>query len=224
MAKEKPYLIIKGTKDGLIFKMDDSCTYEDLLVELKEKLSSSYDRFLHSSTINRVTVEVGYRYLTPAQEQEIKDIIRTSKGNLVVDRINSEVVTKKELEQAKQSSSMQLIYKTIRSGQVVQSEGHLLIVGDVNPGSFVQAVGNIYVMGALRGMVHAGCKGDELAIVAANSLQPTQIRIANIVSRSPDDWENEAYEMEFAYIQKGQMMVEKWTQLHEIRPQLPNIV
>lgn len=224
MSMEKTYITIKGTKDGLIFNMDDTCSYQDLILELKGKLNHSHQRFLQSSTINRVTVKLGYRYLSQEQEREVKDLIRTSKGNLVVDKLVSEVVTKEDLEVAKQQASMQVIYKTIRSGQVIQCVGNILVVGDVNPGSYVQATGNIYVMGALRGMVHAGCDGDEEAIIAATSLKPTQIRIANVVSRPPDEWENEEYEMEFAFIHEGQIMVDKLNQLIEIRPMLLKIV
>lgn len=224
VAREKPYVLIKGTRDGLVFKMDDTCSFEELIVELKDKLNVSLDRFLQSSTINRVTIQLGYRYLKPEQEQELKDLIRLSPGNLVVDKLESELVPKAELELAKQQSAVKVIYKTIRSGQVVECMGHLLIVGDVNPGSMVQATGNIYVMGALRGMAHAGCAGDEQAIIAANCLQPTQLRIAGLVSRSPDKWENDTAVREFAYIDQGQIIVEKLNQLDTIRPQLTNIV
>lgn len=216
--------MIKGTRDGLIFMLDDSCSYKELMKELKDKLNVSLDRFLQSTTINRVTVQLGYRYLRPEQEQELKDIIRSSPGNLVVDKLESELVTKADLEMAKQQSSVKVIYKTIRSGQVVECTGHLLIVGDVNPGSMVRATGNIYVMGALRGMAHAGCAGDEQAIIAANCLKPTQLRIAGLISRSPDRWEEDSAAREFAYIDQGQIVVEKLNQLDTIRPQLVSMV
>ena len=42
-------------------------------------------------------------------------------------------------------------------------------------------------MGVLRGDVHAGSDGNKDAIIAAFSLQPKIIQIANMITRSPDD-------------------------------------
>ena len=75
---------------------------------------------------------------------------------------------------------------TVRSGQLVSFEGNLVVIGDVNPGAEVIATGNVVVMGSLRGMVHAGADGNKEAIVAALSLQPTQLRIADVITRPPD--------------------------------------
>lgn len=79
-----------------------------------------------------------------------------------------------------------LIQRTIRSGQSVKFDGNVVVMGDVNPGGEIIAGGNIIVMGHLRGVVHAGAFGCESAIVAAFRLQPTQLRIANHITRAPD--------------------------------------
>ena len=75
---------------------------------------------------------------------------------------------------------------TVRSGTLVSYEGNVVVLGDVNPGGEVVAAGNVVVMGSLRGMVHAGADGNKEAIVAALSLQPTQLRIADVITRPPD--------------------------------------
>ena len=45
---------------------------------------------------------------------------------------------------------------TLRSGDHIETQGHLLIVGDVNPGGSASAEGDVYVWGRLRGRAHAG--------------------------------------------------------------------
>lgn len=80
-----------------------------------------------------------------------------------------------------------LIQRTLRSGQSIRYNGNVVILGDVNPGAEVTAAGNVIVMGVLRGVVHAGAGGDENAVVMAFKLQPTQLRIANHITRPPDD-------------------------------------
>ena len=44
------------------------------------------------------------------------------------------------------------------------------------------AEGNVLVWGRVRGMVHAGAKGDTSAYICALDLSPTQLRIADEVS------------------------------------------
>ena len=78
------------------------------------------------------------------------------------------------------------VSNTIRSGQCIEFSGNIVVIGDVNAGGQVNGGGNIIVLGALRGGVHAGASGNEKALIAAFLLQPTQIRIANIISRPPD--------------------------------------
>jgi septum site-determining protein MinC len=76
------------------------------------------------------------------------------------------------------SNRTQTLHKTLRSGSVVKFDGDVVVFGDVNPGAQIVASGNIAVLGALKGMAHAGCDGDESAFVLAFDLRATQIRIA----------------------------------------------
>lgn len=76
---------------------------------------------------------------------------------------------------------------TVRSGQLINFDGNLVIIGDVNPGGEVVATGNVIVMGNLRGIVHAGADGNKDAIVVSFSLHPMQLRIADVITRSPDE-------------------------------------
>ncbi|NJO83480.1 MAG: septum site-determining protein MinC, partial [Blastochloris sp.] len=49
------------------------------------------------------------------------------------------------------------------------------------------AGGNVIVWGRLRGTVHAGALGDRNAVICALELAPTQLRIADLIARSPAD-------------------------------------
>ena len=77
----------------------------------------------------------------------------------------------------------------MRSGQKLESEGSLVILGDVNSGAEVMASDNIVVLGALRGLAHAGAKGNKQAIIAAGLIDTVQIRIANVVKEIDRDEE-----------------------------------
>ena len=64
-----------------------------------------------------------------------------------------------------------------------------MILGDVNSGAEIMASENIVVLGALRGLAHAGAKGNKQAIISAGLLDTVQIRIANIVKEIDRDEE-----------------------------------
>jgi len=76
---------------------------------------------------------------------------------------------------------------TLRSGDHLQSDGSVLLLGDVNPGARISADGHVLVWGRLRGVAHAGRRGDGAARIVALQLQPLQLRIAGAVARGPEE-------------------------------------
>ena len=69
--------------------------------------------------------------------------------------------------------------RTLRSGTRIEFSGHVVVLGDVNPGAEIVAEGNVIIWGRLRGMVHAGAKGDQEAVICALDFSPMQLRIAD---------------------------------------------
>lgn len=88
---------------------------------------------------------------------------------------------------------------TVRSGVEIRHPGTIIIVGDVNPCGDVIADGDIIIWGTLRGVAHAGAKGNTESRIMALRMEPTQLRIADRVARSPAKTPNH-YEPEIAYI------------------------
>ena len=96
---------------------------------------------------------------------------------------------------------------TVRSGQRIEFEGTIVLLGDVNAGSEVVAEQNIVVLGDIRGHVHAGAKGNRGAFIAANSIAPTQLRIADLMLKKEDKVDvGNGYEI--ARISMGEISVE----------------
>jgi septum site-determining protein MinC len=214
---------IKGTKDGLTLHLNDDCSFEDLKKELDEKLSGTLltneDRALIP-----VKLETGYRYLTVEQQDELRDLVR-QKNHLVVEEINSQVITKEEADKQREENGMVTIARIVRSGQVVEVPGNLLLIGDVNPGGTVIAGGNIFVMGALKGIAHAGYDGNDQAVIAASSLKASQLRISDCLNRAPDHTNrDEKHEMECAYIDINRnIVIDRLQGLMHLRPNLTRL-
>ena len=72
---------------------------------------------------------------------------------------------------------------TLRSGRLISYDGNVVVIGDVNPGAEVEATGNIIILGNVRGIVHAGAGGNKEASIIALNFAPTQLRVADIITR-----------------------------------------
>ncbi len=98
---------------------------------------------------------------------------------------------------------------SLRSGQKVEFEGSIVIIGDVNGGAEVISGENIVVLGKLRGLAHAGAKGNKKAIIAGESIESPQIRIADeIYERDKDSiYQNSARALAFIN-EEGKIVIE----------------
>ncbi len=76
--------------------------------------------------------------------------------------------------------------QTLRSGQILQSKGHVVIIGDAHSGSEIIAGGDIVVWGCLNGIAHAGSRGNNQAEIRALRIDATQLRIGTAIARKPD--------------------------------------
>jgi septum site-determining protein MinC len=160
-----------------------------------------------------VRVKLGRRRITEADRERLVDAIRR-RGNLIIQSIEAEPAPD---EQPAGAGSLHVMSGVVRSGQTVEREGHLLLLGDVNPGGTVCCTGDIYIMGALRGTAHAGCRGNTDAVIAAALMRPTQLRIADCISRPPEEWMTDDAQMEFAYLEDGRMRIDKISRLNRFR-------
>ncbi len=102
-----------------------------------------------------------------------------------------------------------VVRKNVRSGQNISYDGTLVVFGDVNAGAELMATGHILVLGTLRGVAHAGCKGNRQAIVYANNLNSLQLRIAELIARAPDGENHERNTPEIARIIDNQLVIEE---------------
>ncbi|MEL7522599.1 MAG: septum site-determining protein MinC, partial [Cyanobacteria bacterium J06553_1] len=190
--------------------------WEDLRQQLKRCLSGG-ERFLHPHT--PVHLIGRDRLLDSQQIQEIDALL--SEAQLPLKRIYTsrrqtavaastagysveQQTTLGYLGQGQEASRQAMdeplyLQTTLRSGVEVRHRGTVIVLGDANPGSSIVAEGDIFIWGRLRGVVHAGAGGNAQCRIMALHMQPTQLRIADQVARSPEDPPAQ-YQPEVAYI------------------------
>lgn len=210
-------VMIKGTKDGFMLHLDDSCSFSDLLKELEVKLSENY-QFQEKDPLLSVKLHTGNRYLNPEQEKQIKEVIHKQK-KLVVSDILSNVITMEKAKSWKEEHQVTTINRVVRSGQIIEVPGDLLLIGDVNPDGQVRAGGSIFVMGQLKGIAHAGFYGNNQAVIAASVMAPAQVRIADQVIIASDQYSSKDREMECAFMSdEEEIIIDKLHVLKKYRP------
>ena len=175
-------VLFKGSREGLYLIINKESQLDIIQNKIREKIDSAKSFF---GEIKNVKLKE-----TSLSKEDLFSLTKwlDESYGIKIDN-NSEEFIKIERaldNQIIDQGMTKYIYSTLRSGGSIKFDGNIVIIGDVNPGAEVIATGNIIIMGTLRGIAHAGFSGNVEAMVVAFSLEPTQLRIANIIARSPD--------------------------------------
>ncbi len=179
----------------VIIKINSDADFEDIVSQIRKKVAQLKKIYKNEKTPILVTGKV-------LKNKEIDRIEAIIRENLDVD-VDFDMPKelglsniKKTFTQEVSNSETKYHRGSIRSGQRIEEEGSIVILGDVNSGAEIIAADNIVVLGTLRGLAHAGAKGNRKAIIAAGKLDTVQIRIANVVkeiNRDEEPLHREAY-------------------------------
>jgi len=204
---------IKGTSLGLQLSFAPEASFEDVRENLKKKLDSGTtfflrgtlvliprDAFMGSERDELQQLFHGYGLICRTQKPEPEE-----KAEKVQQQVQPQMPSSQPEELKPQE--MVVVNKTLRGGQEIRTKSSVLVCGNVNPGAQIIAGGSIDIRGTCRGMVHAGAYGDSTAFIIADHLMPTQIRISNLIARSPDEMEK-TDRAERASIKDGQIVIE----------------
>lgn len=193
-------------RDEIIIKLDENAEQVELVGVLRRKLPELKKLYKDEKTPIRVTGKV----LKNKEIDQIEELIK-SKIDVDIDFDMPKTLglhsIKKTFERKTTISETKFHKGSLRSGQKLESEGSLVIIGDVNSGAEVMASENIIVLGALRGLAHAGAKGNTQAIIAASLIDTVQIRIANIVKEIDRD-EEPLHKQAYVSIVNGKIEIE----------------
>lgn len=185
-------------QDNIVLRIKEEATTRDIITELQEKLPELKKFYKEDKTPILVTGKI----LKRAEIDDIQDLIqREMKVKVDFESPKSLGLhgIKKTFRKEIETSETKYYKGSLRSGQRIEFEGSVVILGDVNDGAEVIAEDNIVILGILRGMAHAGAKGNEKAIVAAHAIESPQIRIASMIKeRTREEIDTERYS--YAYI------------------------
>ena len=224
MAEKKELLTFKLYKNGMVVYINENATYKEVKEALVKKFEESKNFFkgvkkigfkgtpLTREEYEKLTEKVSDILKDSVEYWEHPDTPEQTTEEKVKEAINARQILDRAMSVETEDEYTKFYKKTLRSGQLLESEGSVVIVGDVNPGAEVIAEGNIFVMGSVKGMVHAGKSGNREAVVVALNLSPTQLRIADLITRSPEGEAKEYLSPELAYIKDDKIFIEEFLQ------------
>lgn len=164
-------LVVKGRGEKIELCFLDCDNLSEALIQLQKKRS-----FFNNSEakISYNGIKLGYNGEMEF-EKELKNLFG---NNITLEKKHR--LSRKQIEYSlcEDERISKVIYKSLRSGDVVESRGDLVIYGDVNPGATVKARGNITVIGVFRGTAHITGEGR----VYAAYMNPCQIKIGKVCS------------------------------------------
>lgn len=202
----KNYVSINLKKDEILIKLSDEAEQSDIIYSLRKKLPELKKLYKDEKTPIKVTGKV-------LKNKEIDEIQNLIKNKIDVD-IEFDMPKSLGLHSIKKTFEKEIAVSetkfhrgSLRSGQKMETEGSVVIIGDVNSGAEVMASDNIIVLGALRGLAHAGAKGNKQAIIAAGLVDTVQIRIANIVKEIDRD-EEPMHKQAYVSVIDNQIVIE----------------
>ena len=193
-------------RNEIIIKIAEDAEQKKIITELTKKLPDLKKLYKDEKTPIKIVGKV----LKNKEIDEIQDLIK-EKINVEIDfdmpkSLGLSSITR-TFKQEVAISETKFHRGSLRSGQRIETEGSIVIIGDVNSGAEVIASDNIVVVGNLRGLAHAGAKGNKNAIIAAGRLDSVQLSISNIVKEIDRD-EEIAHKQAYIFVQDDKIVIE----------------
>ena len=198
-------ILVNMKKNEIILKVNEEATQEQIIESLEKKLPVLKNLYKEAKNPIRVTG----KFLRDKEMEEIKSIIKKAINvNIEFDNVNELGLSgiKKAYEQDVENSQTYFFKGGIRSGQRIETEGSIVILGDVNNGAEVIAEENIVILGVLRGLAHAGAKGNKKAKIPTHRIECPQLRIANILKEMEKEELEET--KQFASVKEDHIILE----------------
>lgn len=194
-----------GLLKELLLEVPANGTWEEILARIEGKMEEAKNSAPGRNA--QLTLHLGNRVVPPPDLEALAERLKSRYGLLAVAVVSPDTATQdaarrlglnvynmlpgsttgETLDAGGGGNSALYVANTVRSGQRLLHPGSVLVAGDVNSGAEVIAEGDIIVFGTLRGLAHAGCRGDHKARILAGAMRPQQLRIADRIARSPED-------------------------------------
>jgi septum site-determining protein MinC len=211
-----PPVQIKANRDGFLLLPDPVVSFQTIMIYVEQKLTESHHFLKRSKMVldlrqrpfKAEEIQTLHQVLAEKGDIELTEVWLGSDSAPLLSWASQQLGVSLTVPQAQPAEPMPVIVRmTCRSGMRIESDADCIILGDVNPGAEVLAAGDVIVFGRLRGIAHAGNRGNRGARIWASSIEPNQIRIADLVAVPPRESRKAQGRFEMAEIQGESIQV-----------------
>ncbi|THB79551.1 MAG: septum site-determining protein MinC [Desulfobacteraceae bacterium] len=213
MSTEKSSSVkLKGVGDGLWITLDPSLSEDTIKKEIDILFKRMKNLAIGANVVLDVDGAQGHETLLDSLKGYLQDTYQVGRVSSSPEKRSAPVerIRQRDLSRGwnHHRSDVLMLRGRVRSGQKIETKGHLIITGNVNPGSELIAGKDIIVLGKLSGKVHAGYPDNESAMIFALAFNPTQVRIGNVTAAGVEDEAGTA--PEFASVKDHAIVVEEF--------------
>lgn len=194
-------------KNQVVIKIEETAEQKQILQQLKKKVTELKKLYKEDTTPILITGKVFKNKEMEEIQEQIQKVLPVEVKFDTPKMLGLHGI-KRTFSKEIATSETKFHRGSLRSGQKLEFDGSLVILGDVNAGAEVLASENIVVLGILRGMAHAGAKGNKEAMIAAAAIESVQVRIANVVKEIEKTQEENEIKT-YAYMnEQGEVILE----------------
>ncbi len=213
---ESPPVQVKADRNGFTLVPDPAASFDAIVNYMRQRLEHSHDFFhktdmvldLRTKSLGSDEINALYEILFDKAQVKLVEVRLSDDLSFLAEGEMQRVrMRSASSEQRMENDSPIIVRNTCRSGVRIVSPSDCVVLGDVNPGAEIVASGDIIVFGSLRGIAHAGADGELSARIWALSIEPSQIRIADLVAVPPKGGKPVPKRYEVAEVQNGAIQV-----------------
>ena len=217
--KAPPSVQVKADRNGFTLVPDPAASLDAIVAFIDQRLDQSRNFFqktemvldLRTRPMRTDEISVLYEKLYEKSKVKVVEVRLSDELSFSVagEGRKSRFGSKGARPGPHENHAPLIVRNTCRSGVRIVSPSDCVVLGDVNPGAEIIADGDVVVFGALRGLAHAGAGGERAARIWALSIEPHQIRIADLVAVPPRGAKPAPARFEVAEIQNGVIRVSR---------------
>ncbi|MFZ2448405.1 MAG: septum site-determining protein MinC [Syntrophobacteraceae bacterium] len=213
---ESPPVQVKADRNGFTLVPDPAASFDSIVAYMRQRLEQSHDFFhktdmvldLRTKPLGTDEITALYEILFDKASVKLVEIRLTDDLSFVVEgEMRRQRMLARGSTPERENDAPMIVRNTCRSGVRIVSPSDCVVLGDVNPGAEIVAAGDVVVFGTLRGIAHAGAGGERSARIWALSIEPSQIRIADLVALPPRGGKPVPKRFEVAEIQNDAIQV-----------------
>lgn len=214
---------VKASSSEYRLIISEEASLNDIREEMKD-FSNQLMNIRREGNASLLVIETPNRLLPEGLKDEIRQlIVQRTKWDII---FKTNVLSHQNAIKWHKDTTINVEFRTVEPGNMVDVHGDVVIVGDIKPGGYVRATGSVFIIGNHEGVVSAGYEGNPEAVVVGTFSSIGEIKIDNVnysINHLLDDKSN--YTARVYYLnERGSIDRAPISEIENIRPEIDHMI